>query len=586
MTQRQFLDVVDEDVAHDVFREACAHLTPVTELVPLEDALGRVLDEDVVARIDVPGFDRSNVDGYAVRAVDTYGAEELDPVTLASSPVTLAAGDAPPEDFEAPPATATQIATGGVVPRGTDAIVMVEYTEPVAGGIAVSRSVAPGTNISFAGSDIGRGDTILRRGLVLTSRDTAVLAAIGVANVAVVVRPRVAVLSTGDEIVPPGTEPAIGQVVDSNRPMLLDAIRELGCEPVSAGIAPDDVAVVESIIEDLVTGPAPVDVVLLSGGTSKGEGDINSEAIVQSCRPHPRLSRDRRPRCRPQAGQTNPPVGHCFETRRCSARFPDVCRVHVSRVCRSPSAPPLGYSRGRCPLGASRRSSANHVRPRADGVLARRSRRRQQWAGGISARSGIGQRHGIRTGGRLRSDPGNNRVRGGGCRHHGPPAQRSTADPRSRCHRQSLRWPRLPPRPACRRGVPGEVDSGRFNRRSVRPRPGRGRRRWHPPPRCEDRHVQRAVPSDGGSADTGIRPTSRSRLPSRRSGIHRSRRGRLAQRDPQRPQPHGQSQPGERNPHPHRSTARRPPATGVPSSGQDPQRSCSRVSNNVERTGE
>ncbi|MGB5381718.1 MAG: molybdopterin biosynthesis protein [Acidimicrobiia bacterium] len=280
MTQRQFLHVVDEDVAHDVFREACAHLTPVTELVPLEDALGRVLDEDVVARIDVPGFDRSNVDGYAVRAVDTYGAEELDPVTLASSPVTLAAGDAPPEDFEAPPATATQIATGGVVPRGTDAIVMVEYTEPVAGGISVSRSVAPGTNISFAGSDIGRGDTILRRGLVLTSRDTAVLAAIGVANVAVVVRPRVAVLSTGDEIVPPGTEPAIGQVVDSNRPMLLDAIRELGCEPVSAGIASDDVAVVESIIEDLVTGPAPVDVVLLSGGTSKGEGDINSEAIV------------------------------------------------------------------------------------------------------------------------------------------------------------------------------------------------------------------------------------------------------------------------------------------------------------------
>ena len=279
MTQRQFLEVVDEEVAHNAFQRACAHLTPATELVPLENALGRVLGEDVVARIDVPGFDRSNVDGYAVHAVDTYGAEELDPAMLAVSPVTLAAGDAPPEDFEAPPATATQIATGGVVPRGTDAIVMVEYTEPVADGIAVSRSVAPGTNISFAGSDIGRGDTILRRGLVLTSRDTAVLAAVGVADVTVVVRPRVAVLSTGDEIVPPGSEPAIGQVLDSNRPMLLDAVRELGCEPVSAGIAPDDVATVESTLEGLISGPDPVDVVLLSGGTSKGEGDINSDAI-------------------------------------------------------------------------------------------------------------------------------------------------------------------------------------------------------------------------------------------------------------------------------------------------------------------
>ena len=281
MTQRQFLDVVDEDVAHAAFQEAYAHLAPRTELIPLEDALGRVLAEDVIARIDVPGFDRSNVDGYAVRATDTYGAEELDPTALALSPVTLAAGDAPPEDFEALPATATQIATGGVVPRGTNAVVMVEYTEPVADGIAVSRSVAPGTNISFAGSDIGRGDTILRRGIVLTSRDTAVLAAVGVAEAAVVTRPRVAVLSTGDEIVPPGTEPVIGQVIDSNRPMLLDAVRELGCEPVSAGIAPDDVAAVESKLDGLITGPDSVDVVLLSGGTSKGEGDINSDAIVR-----------------------------------------------------------------------------------------------------------------------------------------------------------------------------------------------------------------------------------------------------------------------------------------------------------------
>lgn len=279
MKQRQFLDVVDEDVAHDAFRAACAHLSPRTECVALEHAHGRVLAADVIAKVDVPGFDRSNVDGYAVRAVDTYGAEELDPVTVAVSPITLAAGDAPPDAFEAPPGTAVQIATGGVIPRGTDAVVMVEYTEPTDGGIAISRSVAPGSNISFAGSDVGRGDTVLRRGIVLTSRDTAVLAAVGAAAVDVVVCPRVAVLSTGDEIVASGSIPGVAQVPDSNQPMLLDAVRELGCDPVASGIAPDDLAVVESTVEALITGPDAVDVVLLSGGTSKGEGDINTDAV-------------------------------------------------------------------------------------------------------------------------------------------------------------------------------------------------------------------------------------------------------------------------------------------------------------------
>ena len=281
MKQRQFLNVVDEDIAHEAFRTVCAHLSPRTERVALEHAHGRVLAKDVIAKVDVPGFDRSNVDGYAVRAVDTYGAEELDPVIVTVSPVTLAAGDAPPDDFEAPPRTAVQIATGGVVPRGTDAVVMVEYTEPTERGITLTRSVAPGSNISFAGSDVGRGDTVLRRGIVLTSRDTAVLAAVGAATVDVVARPRVAVLSTGDEIVAPGSIPGVAQVPDSNQPMLLDAVRELGCEPIAAGIAPDDLDLVESTVEGLITGEEAVDVVLLSGGTSKGEGDINADAVAR-----------------------------------------------------------------------------------------------------------------------------------------------------------------------------------------------------------------------------------------------------------------------------------------------------------------
>lgn len=279
MRQRQFLNVVAEDAAHDAFERACAHLGPGIEQVEFGDSLGRVLARDVVARVDVPGFDRSNVDGYAVRAVDTYGAEELDPVMLALSPVTLAAGERVPNGFEPPQGTAVPIATGGVVPRGTDSVVMVEHTEPIDDGLGVSRSVAPGANISFAGSDIGRGDTVLRRGVVLSPRDTAVLAAVGATTVSVVAKPRVAVLSTGDEIVPPGRLPVVGEVPDSNQQMLLDSVQELGCEPIAAGIAPDDLEFVESTIEALITGPDAVDVVLLSGGTSKGEGDINSDAV-------------------------------------------------------------------------------------------------------------------------------------------------------------------------------------------------------------------------------------------------------------------------------------------------------------------
>jgi putative molybdopterin biosynthesis protein len=279
--QRQFLNVVEEDAAHASFSNACRHLAPRIEHIPLGRALRRILAADVEATVDVPGFDRSNVDGFAVHAVDTYGAEELEPITLALSDVTLAAGDAPGEGFETPAGMAVQIATGGVVPRGTDSVVMIEHTEPAGRHIEISRSVAPGANVSYAGSDIGRGDTVLRRGIALTSRDTAVLAAVGISHVDVISKPRVAVVSTGDEIVTPGDTLALGQVFDSNQPMLLDAVAELGCEPVPSGIAPDDVDIVESMLEALVTGPNAIDVVLLSGGTSKGAGDVNSAAVTR-----------------------------------------------------------------------------------------------------------------------------------------------------------------------------------------------------------------------------------------------------------------------------------------------------------------
>jgi putative molybdopterin biosynthesis protein len=277
--QRQFLDVVDEAVAHQRFTQACVGLEPRSEEIGLGSALGRVLADEVTATVDVPAFDRSNMDGFAVRAADTFGAEELASVSLQVADLTLEAGVAPPEGFEVTPGLAVPIATGGVIPRGADAVVMVEHTEPNGGGIRVTHPVVPGGNITFAGSDIGRGEVILRRGTVLTSRETGILAAVGADRITVVRRPRVAVLSTGNEIVEPGRSLRVGQVFDSNQRILLDAVAELGCDPVSGGIIPDNERLLEATLEPMLVGVDAADVVLLSGGTSKGEGDINAGVV-------------------------------------------------------------------------------------------------------------------------------------------------------------------------------------------------------------------------------------------------------------------------------------------------------------------
>lgn len=279
MKQRQFLEVIDEAEAHRRFAAATAHLAPAEDSVPLAEACGRVLAVDVASPIDVPSFDRSNLDGFAVRAVDTTGAEELRPVRLRLAGPALSAGREPPPGFEVSAGAAVPIATGGVVPRGADAVLMIESTRPAGEEIEVLRPVAPGEAVTYAGSDIGRGDLVLLRRRVLTSRDTAVLAAVGLDWVRVLRRPRVAVISTGDEIVAPGGALPTGSVYDSNQRALLDAVAELGGEPVPGGVLPDDEARLTAALEAFLDGPEPADLVLLSGGTSKGEGDLNAEVV-------------------------------------------------------------------------------------------------------------------------------------------------------------------------------------------------------------------------------------------------------------------------------------------------------------------
>jgi putative molybdopterin biosynthesis protein len=274
--QGQFLDVVDEATARRRFETATSHLAPRTETVALAEALGRVLAEDVRAAVDVPGFDRSNVDGFAVRAADTFGAEELAPRRLVVAGDGLAAGAAPAADLVVAAGTAVPIATGGVLPRGADAVLMVEHTVPDGDGVRVVHAVAPGANVAFAGSDVGRGEIVMRRGSPLTSRETGLLAAVGAGEVVAFAKPRVAILSTGDEIRPPGAALAVGQVFDSNQRILADAVREAGCEAVERGIVADD----ERALAAAITASlADADVLLLSGGTSKGAGDLNYRVL-------------------------------------------------------------------------------------------------------------------------------------------------------------------------------------------------------------------------------------------------------------------------------------------------------------------
>jgi putative molybdopterin biosynthesis protein len=274
--QEQFLQVLDRDEAERRFR-AAIDLTPRgVETSPLDAALGRVLAADVVSPVDVPSFDRSNVDGFAVVSEDTFGASEEAPRPVQLGEETIHTGVVPRTVIR--PGTAVSIATGGMVPRGADAVVMVEHADRDGSELRIARAVTAGTGVSFAGTDITAGETVLRRGQVLTSRDTGVLAAIGVASVEVWRKPIVAILSTGDEIIAPGEPMQPAKVYDSNAQVLADAVRELGGEPKRLGITHDDMA---ALRERLHHALEVADVVMLSGGTSKGAGDLSYRVVAE-----------------------------------------------------------------------------------------------------------------------------------------------------------------------------------------------------------------------------------------------------------------------------------------------------------------
>jgi putative molybdopterin biosynthesis protein len=276
--QEQFLEVVSAEEARARFTRRIDRSALPAETVELAAALGRVLAHDVTAPIDVPPFDRANVDGFALRSADTTGASDGAARRFRLNGEVIVCGHAPA--LEVAVGSATTIATGGVIPRGADAVVMVEHTELVDNAqtpaIDVRRAVAPGQFVSYAGSDIARGEVVLRRKTRISSREIGMLAACGLAAVEVVRKPKVAVLSTGDELVAPGDTLAPAHLYDSNGAIIAAAVTEAGGEAVPFGAFPDDEAALERAMR---TALSTCDMVVLSGGTSKGAGDLSHRIV-------------------------------------------------------------------------------------------------------------------------------------------------------------------------------------------------------------------------------------------------------------------------------------------------------------------
>ena len=244
-----------------------------TEYIDIKDGLSRVLAEDIRANIDSPPFDRSEVDGYAVFSRDVRGADEDKPIKLKVVGKAIV-GRLPETSVSR--GEAVEIDTGAPLPRGADSVVMVEYTRADDGWVEIFRSVAPGENISHTGSDVSIGDVVLRKGTMLSPREIGVLAALGISKIKVYKKPRVAVFSTGNEIVDVGGRLGPGQIYDVNRYSLYSMIVESGGAPELMEILPDEFDVMRERILDALE---EYDMVVSSGSTSAGLGDVMYRVI-------------------------------------------------------------------------------------------------------------------------------------------------------------------------------------------------------------------------------------------------------------------------------------------------------------------
>lgn len=244
------------------------------ENILIIEALGRVLADDVIAMSDVPSFNRAAVDGYVVKAEETFGASPTNPLIfdiLGNIEIGFH------KNLILERQQAAKIATGAFMPRGSDAVVMVEYTEKVGEGkIEIHSSLTPGENVSQRGEDVKRGEKILSSGTLLHPQEIGIMAALGYKEISVVKKPKVSILSTGNELIDDEQNVGLGKIFDTNRPILFAMVKELGGEPFDLGIAKDNLTDIKSRI---YKGIESSDIVLVSGGTSVGTGDLVPEAI-------------------------------------------------------------------------------------------------------------------------------------------------------------------------------------------------------------------------------------------------------------------------------------------------------------------
>lgn len=268
MERKEFRDLAAPSAAHEAIDSL--DIEPNTESVPLREARGRVLAERIDAELDVPGFDRASVDGYAVRAADTFGADEADPVRL-SLAGSVHAGSKPDTSVEA--GDAVEVSTGAVLPPGGDAVVMVERTDRDGDDVLVRTSLAPGDRVMVAGADVAAGERALGPGTHLTAREVGLLSALGVDGIPVRGRPTVGIISTGDELVRPGEQldSDAGKIYDVNSYTTATAVEAAGGTAKLYPHAGDDYEAMESVLR---SAAAECDLVLSSGSTSASAVDV------------------------------------------------------------------------------------------------------------------------------------------------------------------------------------------------------------------------------------------------------------------------------------------------------------------------
>ena len=267
---QEFLNIMDPEDVKKIIEDI--PITKRVENVSLEDSLRRVLAEDVHATINLPPFSRAAMDGYAVIAEDTFLASEDDPVRLKLLEL-VEAGDIPKKSLIR--GFCTEVSTGAPIPEGANGVVMVEFTDKSGGDILIIESSAIGQNIAKEGSDVMAGELLLSEGSRITPDKIGVLSAIGMIMVPVYRKPRVAIISTGNEIIGHDEELTYGKIYDINSQTISSAVRSCGCIPLQTEIVKDEY----NALKEKITEIEDVDLIITSGGTSAGTGDVLREVL-------------------------------------------------------------------------------------------------------------------------------------------------------------------------------------------------------------------------------------------------------------------------------------------------------------------